>query len=177
MVVNRWSLFASGRTGGRTGGESSVELVDRARPVLLQETGQCTVGEQSSLSLAARAIVRFVARIPNPLNRTRANRTRLPVATVNRHPLAESSDLFRKAVPRGLTKTLDPLEERLTSRVEKCRYLVIGQTARQPQRRQAGAVKELVGVRVSDSAEQGRICECALESMVLAQQARREVLQ
>src|SRR4026209_1835233 len=65
------------------------QLVDRARPALLQEPRQGASGEDAAAGLAARAIVGLVLRIHDPLHRSAANRAGLAVAPVHRHLFPE----------------------------------------------------------------------------------------
>src|SRR6185503_11504730 len=83
--------------GKQSGKPLSSELVDRARPALLQQPRQRAVGEDPSAGLAARAVVGFILRVDDALNRRAADRAGLAVAPVHRHLLAEGGHLFRES--------------------------------------------------------------------------------
>src|SRR5205085_5894824 len=74
------------------------ELVQRSRPVLFQQPRQRAVREQPSARLAIRAVVGFICRIDDALDRCAAVGTRLPVTTVNRHAFAKGRHLFGEAL-------------------------------------------------------------------------------
>src|SRR6185436_13084644 len=123
----------------------------------LEKARQGSIRKQSSFRLTAGTVVRLVARVADSLNRSGAYRTRLSVTAVNGHALSKSGDFFRKPVAGALAEPIDPLEQSLASGVKQCQDLVVGKAARQPQRRNPRAMEDLIGVCVSDSAEQRRV--------------------
>ena len=65
----------------------SLDVVDGARPVVLEQAGHRAVGQNAAARLAARAVVRLVVGVADPLDGRAADRTRLPEAAV--HPTPE----------------------------------------------------------------------------------------
>lgn len=82
------------------------ELVDRLGPVIFQQSGQRTVGENATIGLTAGAIVTFVFGIADPLNRGPTNRTRLFEFAVDRHFGSKCGDSLRK---RLWHRTIQPV--------------------------------------------------------------------
>ena len=76
---------------------SLLELLQRLRPVAAQQLRERAVGEELAARLAGRAVVRLVLRVDDPLDRRPADGTRLAVAAVHGHPLAERGHLLRES--------------------------------------------------------------------------------
>ena len=86
-----------------------LELLNRARPVLLEEPRERSVGQDLPARLAARAVVDLVLRAHDPLHARAAHRARLPVPAVHRHPLAEGGDALGEAARRLAPEPIRPL--------------------------------------------------------------------
>ena len=132
-------------------------LLDRPRPVVLEQPRQRAVGEQLAARLAAGAVVRFVVGVANPLHRRAAHGARLAEATVDGHLGVKGGHLFGKAVARLLAQPVDPRCERVAAsprtgaRSRRRSSRLVSVHRRQPRR-----VQNLVAVRVADAAEQPR---------------------
>src|SRR5688572_32841435 len=93
--------------GARQAGPALLELLERARPVLLEQPRQRPIGEQLAAGLAHRAVVRLVLGVDDTLHRRPAHRARLAELAVHRHLGPERGDLVGEAVadlgaePRG----------------------------------------------------------------------------
>src|SRR5262245_52869663 len=79
---------------------SLFQLLEGARPVLLEQAGQRPVGEELATRLAARAVVGLVLGVDDPLDGGPAHRAWLPVAAVDRHRGMERGHVLGKALPR-----------------------------------------------------------------------------
>ena len=141
--------------------------------LLLSRRESAAVGEQLAAGLAARAVVGLVVGVDDALHRRAAVGAGLAEAAVHRHRRMERGHLLgpvagfaRSRAVHSASVDLPPREEALDRRrVER---------ARQRERREPGAVQDLVGVGVADAAEEARIGERALERVVLGDEARRE---
>ena len=94
------------------------------------------------------------------------------------HLLAERGHLLRKAVTGLGSQSSEPSAEDRLRRLEEPDDVGGVEAARPRQRRQPGAVQDLVGVGVADAAEEMRIGEGPLQRVVLLHQRsseRREV--
>src|SRR6185437_3326093 len=151
------------------------ELVERFRPILLEQAGQGSIGKKPAAGLAARAVVRLVLGVPDALHRTCANGTRQPEAAVNRHVVAEGRYLLGELSARERPQTLRPEPKLLARGRVQALDLRIIEPARQHDRRQPRGMQNLIGVGVADPAEQSRVGERAFERMVLAPQPLREL--
>src|SRR2546423_8592961 len=107
---------------------SSLELLDRARPILLQQPRQRAIGEQPPFRLTTRAVVRFVVAVANALHRRRAGGAGLPEFSMHRHLVVKGGDLLGKAVADVRTQSCRPLDERLTCSVIETRDLIVGES-------------------------------------------------
>ena len=85
-----------------------LELLERARPVALEQPRERAIREQLSLRLAGCAVVRLVAGVDDPLDGRGAGGTRLAVASVRGHLGPEGRHLLRKAFTRLRAQSLDP---------------------------------------------------------------------
>src|SRR6185369_11747546 len=97
-----------------------------------------------------------------------ARRTRLAVAAVDRHAGTERGHLLREARSRLAPKALRPFEERSACGGPQPLDFFARQLSGQPDRREAGAMQDLVAVRVADAAEEPRVGQRALERVALA---------
>src|SRR5688572_25147298 len=88
------------------------QLLGRARPVVLEQPRERTIGEQPALVLATRAVVGLVLRVDDLLHGRAAARAGLAVAAVHCHPLAERGHLLREAVAHLSPEAVRPLDER-----------------------------------------------------------------
>src|SRR3989442_900779 len=82
-----------------------------------------------------------------------ADRAGLPDPPVPRHPLAGRGALLGEAFARLAAQAVGPIEEDLARRREEPLDLLAPERAREPERREARAVEDLVGVGVADPAE------------------------
>src|ERR1035438_8876321 len=71
------------------------QFLQRARPVLAEQTREAAVRQHLPPFLAARTIVGFVAGIADALDFLAAARARLAVAPMHGHPFAERGHLLR----------------------------------------------------------------------------------
>src|SRR5947209_15979696 len=76
-------LFASIRGWNHSVAEL-LHLLHRPRPILFEQQRQRPVGQQPATRLALGTIIRFVARIPNPLHLRPANGARLAELAMHR---------------------------------------------------------------------------------------------
>src|SRR5262245_884044 len=160
--------------GGASRRPALLELLERARPVVPQETRQRTVREHPPPCLAARAVVGLVLRVDDALDGRATGRARLSIATVDGHAVAECGHALREAAGRLSSKAVDPVGQRGPHRLEETGGLVGGQPAREHHRRQARAVEDLVGIRIADAAQEPRVGERALERVALARERSPE---
>src|SRR6266487_5495923 len=79
--------------------EPPLPLLERSRPIPLQEPRHGAVGEYSSIRLAAGAVVHLVRGVTNALHRRAAGRAGLAVATVHRHLRPERGHVLGEPVP------------------------------------------------------------------------------
>src|SRR6185503_14705554 len=91
-------------------------------------------------------------------------------AAMDRHLVAKRGDLFRKAAGDVLPQPIDPGDERRARRLVEAEALLVGQGARELQRREPRGVQDFVRVRVADTAEEMRVGQRALERVALARQ-------
>src|SRR5947209_9567354 len=148
MLVALGSLSTGARRESRF---TRLELLDGARPILLEQARKRTVGEQPAARLAGRAIVRFVLGVDDALDGRAAHRTGLAVAAVNGHVLAERGYLLGEAALRVVTQALDPFLEDLTRGCEQQLDVCLGHRVGQLHGRDLRPVQDLVAVRVADA--------------------------
>src|SRR5690349_10153655 len=86
----------------------TLELVDRLRPVDIQEARERTVREQAAAGLAARAVVRLVLRVHDALHRRAAVGAGEIEAAVHGHLRTKGRDFLRKLLASFLAQPLDP---------------------------------------------------------------------
>ncbi len=85
-------------------------LLQRFRPICLKQSRQTSVREQFSARLALRAVIGFVPRVDDALDRRTANRTGFAVLAMDRHVVAEGSDTLGNIFAGVFVQPLDPLE-------------------------------------------------------------------
>ena len=142
---------------GRRGapGSPALHLLERTRPVLLEESREGAVGQDAAAILTLRAVVRLVRTAHDALYRRLAVRTRLAKLPVHGHAGMKSGHLVREAVAHFGSQALRPLAERRTRRVEERRHLLFRDPSRQLDGGQPRSVQDLVGVRVADHIVEG----------------------
>ena len=91
----------------------SSDFIKMSWPIILEKPRKRAVGKDAALSLAARTVVGLIIGIANPLHGGAAHGAGLPEPAVHGHARSEGGYLFRKAIPRLRSKTLDPLEKHL----------------------------------------------------------------
>ena len=158
-------------------GPDLLKLFQRPRPILLQETRQRSVCQQPSSGLAPGAVVALVGRVTDPLNASAALGARLPVPPVHRHARTKRGDLLGEIVPGLLAEPAAPVLKHLAHRGMERFDLRLVEMARLLHRRQPGAMEDLVGIGVTDAAEQTRVGERTLQRVVLAPQHTPEIVQ
>ena len=147
----RAASIADRARSNRTAG--SLQLVDVARPARLQQPRQRAVRQHAAAGLAARAVVRLVVGIDDALHRRAAHGAGLAVAAVHRHVVAERRHLLPEsraglgAQPVGPLGRAPPASRRTGAASARA-----SSDLRQRQRRQPGAMQDLVRVRVADAA-------------------------
>ncbi|SPE25976.1 hypothetical protein SBA2_270086 [Acidobacteriia bacterium SbA2] len=155
----------------------TLELFERAGPVLLEQAGERAVRQQLAAGLAARAVVGLVVGVANAQHFGAAARARLAVPPVHGHGGAKCRHSFRETAAGFLSQSLGPIPERLPGGFVEARDLLAGQPAGECGGRELGNVQYLIGIRVADAAHEMRIGERALERVVLGREARRELFE
>ena len=89
---------------------------------------------------------------------------------MHRHLGTERRDLLGKPVAGLATQALGPFDQDRPAGVVEARELAVVELVVHADRGQAGAVQNLVGVRVADAAQEARIGERALERVALAEE-------
>src|SRR5580704_9363359 len=148
------------------------EFVERTRPVFVQQPRERAVGEQAAASLAGRTIIRFVARIADALDFRAASRARLPVAAVNRHFGTKRGDLLGKFAVGFSTQPISRFDQYRPRSVVESSDFIVSQLLRHGYGRKLCAMQDLVGVRVSDTAENVWVGERALQRVIGRSQGR-----
>src|SRR5256885_8923736 len=151
------------------------QFVDRLRPILFEQARQRAVGEELTVGLAARTIVGLVVGVADTLDGRAADGARFSKFSVHGHFVAEGGDLRREIASRLRSQTIGPFDKYSARRVEKTSNLFFVETPGVLDRRQPGAMKDLIRVGVPDAAEQARIGKRSLESVILLNQALGEL--
>ena len=105
-------------------------------PIVFEQPRERAVGEDPPVGLAARAVVRLVIGITDPLHGRAADRARLAEATVDGHLRTERGHLLGEAVAGLGPEPLDPFDEDLTRGEIEPLDLRLRQLLRECQRRQ-----------------------------------------
>src|SRR6516162_5664645 len=110
-------------------------------------------------------------------DRRPASRARFSVPSVDRHAFVKGGHLLGEAFTGFAPKTLGPFEQRPPRRVEEPLHLLFREASREPHRRKPRGVEDLVGVRITDAAEETRIGERPLDCMALANERVAKALE
>src|SRR5205085_859590 len=151
------------------------QFVDRLRPILFEQARQRAVDEQLTVGLAARTIVGLVVGVADALDGRAADGARFSKFSVHGHLIAERGDLRREIAGRLRSQTIGAFDEHSARRVEKASNLFFVETSGVLDRRQPGAMKNLIRVGVTDAAEQARVGKRSLEGVILLNQALGEL--
>src|SRR5438128_1708777 len=108
----------------------SFQFFEVARPIVLEQARQRTVGENLAPGLAARAVVRLIVGVDDALNRRSADRTRLAESAMRCHLGPEGGHFLRKAGAYVLAQALGPVAERFLHSLVKPGDLVTAQALR-----------------------------------------------
>lgn len=154
-----------------------LELLERTRPVLLQQAGEGAVGEKPSAGLTGRAVVGLVSGIDDSLDRRAAHGTGLAMAPVHGHLVVERSDPFGELLSRLAPQPVGPVDQGSPDGLVEPHDLFSAQGIRQLERRQSRAVQDLVRVGVADAAENAWVGQRALQRVPLAPQGRVETVE
>src|SRR5579872_3024712 len=162
-----FALYLRG-PGGAPVRHALLELLERLRPVGLEELRERAVGEELPAGLAPRAVVRLVVAADDPLDRRAARGAGLLVPQMDREALAGGRDaLVREALARLAAQARRPFLEDILRGLEERLRLLGREPRRQLHGREPCAVEDLVRVGVPDPAEESRIHESDLDRMVL----------
>src|SRR5215469_1537509 len=106
-------LVASVRRRTRASRSAALELfelLERLRPIALEQPRETAVGEELSASLTTRAIVRLIVGVADALHRIAAARAGLAKAPVHYHSFSKRSNALRE---RGAGFGLQPIDPEL----------------------------------------------------------------
>ena len=142
------------------------KLFKGARPVFFQQTGQRPIRQQPAAGLTPGAVIGFSGGVANALNRFAANRTGFSIATVDSHVFAKGGHFFRKTIANFLSQPLGPIPQGLSNGMVKSLDLICGQSIGEQDGRQAGMVKDFIGLGIANAAEYAGICERAFKGMI-----------
>ena len=82
-----------------------LEFVEGPGPIVFEQTGQRTVGQQPAVRLAGGAVVGLVVGVGDPLHRRAASRARFVELAVDRHLLSEGGDPLGPPLPHLQAKS------------------------------------------------------------------------
>src|SRR6266699_1115068 len=167
---NTWGGGGAGGSGVFCGEE--FEFFEGARPIFAEKAGEGAIGEKLSAGLAGGAIVGFVGGVTNALDFGLAARTRLLVAAVDGHAFAKGGHVFGEFTARFRAEALGPASERGTGGFEEALDLRHGELLSEGEGRKPGFEQNFVGVGIADAAEEARVGEGALESVVRGKKNR-----
>src|SRR5216684_5907421 len=145
-------------------------LFQRPGPVFAQQAAEGAVGKQLSPGLATDTIVGLVGGIANALYPFSAARAGLTITSMDGHAVAEGGYFLRKFFSGFETQTAGPLVQRVTRGLVEAGDFFAGQPPGQFYRGELRLEKNLIGVCVTDTAEQPGIGERALQRVVLGSQ-------
>src|SRR5690606_878229 len=143
-----------------------LPLFHRPRPIVLEQPRERTVGQQLSVRLTARAVVRLVLRVANTLDGRAARGAGLTVPPVYGHAFTKRRHLLREAALVLVAQALRPFDEGRARRIEETLPCAIVEHSRLHQRRQPRAMQDLIGVRIADAAQDRGIGQRAFERVV-----------
>src|SRR4029079_5393162 len=106
-------------------------------------------------------VIRLVRSIANPLNLVTATWTRFAVLAVCRHIWTKRRHLFRKAIVRIRTQTLNPVRQRSLDRRKELFDLFVCEFLRESERREFRFEENLVLISIASAAENSCIGEGA----------------
>src|SRR5260370_37465363 len=163
--------------GGGAGGSGvfwgkEFEFFEGAGRIFAEKAGESAVGEELSAGLAGGAIVGFVGGVTNALDFGVATRTRLFVAAVNGHAFAKGGDIFGEILARLRAEAVEPANERGTGGCEEALDLRHGELVGQREGRKPGFEQNFIRIGIADAAEQARVGEGALQSVVRGEKNR-----
>src|SRR5581483_3182645 len=150
----------------RSGTAARLELVERARPVLMEQARERAIGEQPSRGLAGRTVVGFVVSVADPLNRRAADRTGRAIATMNRHRGSKGRHVFGESVAGLGAQPRDPFAECVAGRLVEAFDFPLAELAGHRDRRETRAKQNLVRIGIADTTDYVRIGQRALQCMV-----------
>jgi hypothetical protein len=163
-----WALLAFG--------SEEFEFVEGTGPVFVEETGEHAVGEELAAGLAHRAVIRFVGGVTDALDFCGAARAGLFVAAMNGHAFAEGGDFFGEFAGGFGAEAISPVRETRADGFEEALDFRDGKFLRERERREFGFPENFIGVGVADTAEEARIGEGALESVIGGEEDGGELL-
>ena len=150
----------------KLGSAALFQLFRSARPVLAQQAAQRTVGQQLASGLAVRAVVGLIRRIADALDLRAASRTRLAIAAVDGHLIAECRNFLRKLCACLFAKVFSPLRQRLLCGLKEPLDFFGLHALRQQHGRKLRVKKNFIRIGVADSTEEPRIGESTLQSVI-----------
>jgi hypothetical protein len=157
-------------------GDKQFHLVEGARPVFAKEAGETAVGEEFAGGLASRAIVGFVAGVADALDFCAAARAGLFITAVHGHPFAEGGDFFGEFAGGLRAEAIGPAREAGADGFEEALDLGDRELLSERERREFGFPKDFVGIGVSDTAEEVRVGQSPLESVIGGEKYGGELL-
>src|SRR5919106_1655270 len=153
---------------------NALQLLQRARPVLAQDPAEGAIGQDAAARLATRAVVRLPIRVDDPLDGGATDGARLAVLAVHGHPGTKGGDLLREPLAGLCDPDLRPLAQDLPRAPPQPLDLLVREVRVHLERREPGAMEDLVGERPADARERARIGERPLERVALSQERRAE---
>src|SRR5580765_2466766 len=158
LKIGHYMLF-------RFGGEE-FEFVEGAGPVFAEEAGEGAIGEEFAVGLARGAVVGFVGGVADALDFGVAARAGKFVAAVDSHAFAEGGNFFGKLAGGFGAEAVRPAGEAEADGFIEALDFRDREFLRERERRKLGFEENFVGISVADAAEQARVREGALESVV-----------
>ena len=154
-----------------------LQLLQRPRPILPQQPRQTPIRQHPPARLASRAVIRLVVRVPNALNFLPASRTSQSIPPMHRHVPAKRSYLLRKTIPRLAAQPVRPQRERIAGSVKQPRPLLLLELVRERHRRKLRCMRNLIRVRVANSADNSRIGQRSFQRAIFLAQRRSKCRQ
>src|SRR6266705_4693563 len=163
--------------GGGTGGSrvlcgEEFEFFEGAGPIFAEKAGEGAIGEELSAGLAGGAIVGLVGGVTDALDFGAATRTRLLVAAVDGHAFAKGGHVFGEFIACFRAEALGPANERGTGGFEEALDFRHGELLGEREGRKPGFEQNFVGIGIADAAEEARVGEGALQSVVRGEKNR-----
>src|SRR5947209_5496698 len=107
-----------------------LQLFNRTWPIVFQQTGERSIGQQLAGGLAARAVIGFIFCVHDALDHRATDGTRLSMPAMNGHAFSKGCYLFRKAFADFLPESLGPFEQGLSRGLEQAADFGIGEFLR-----------------------------------------------